>query len=95
MGLTLSPMSNIYLKNCLVDDGNILGRLNQGRNIFNYTMALERTFLLAYQIGIMEKQLEKVTDFVKKRTQGGKKIIEYQTVSNRLADMKVNLEASK
>ena len=95
MGLTLSPMSNIYLKNCLVDDGNILGRLNQGRNIFNYTMALERTFLLAYQIGIMEKQLEKVTDFVKKRTQGGKKIIEYQSVSNRLADMKVNLEASK
>jgi len=55
----------------------------------------ERTFLLAFQVGIMESQLNRTLNFCKRRQQSGKAIIEFQSVSNRIADMKVNLEACK
>lgn len=95
MGMELSPMASIYLNNCLVSQECLLGKENQGMPIFNYTMMHERTFLLAFQVGIMESQLDRTLNFCKRRQQSGKAIIEFQSVSNRIADMKVNLEACK
>lgn len=95
MGMPLSPMAPIYLNNVYIEPSNILGSINQGVNIFQYTMSLERTFLLAFQVGIMEKQLETCVKFCRTRVQAGTSIINYQSVSDRLADMKVRLEASK
>jgi alkylation response protein AidB-like acyl-CoA dehydrogenase len=95
MGLENSPISSIYLTDCLVPAGNLLGQIGQGTNIFNLTMEYERTFLFSFQIGFMEKQLKDCVQYAKKREQFKKKIIQYQSISNRLADMKVRLEVSR
>jgi alkylation response protein AidB-like acyl-CoA dehydrogenase len=95
MGLQNSPLSAIYLNDCLVPAGNLLGQIGQGTNIFNLTMEYERTFLFSFQIGFMEKQLKDCVRYAKRREQFKKKIIQYQSISNRLADMKVRLEISR
>lgn len=95
MGMELSPMASIYLNQCVVNKGQMLGLEGQGMAIFNTTMEYERTFLLAYQVGIMERQLERCVAFAKKRKQFGEAIIKFESVGNRLAEMKVRLEASK
>lgn len=95
MGMELSPMTSIYLNQCFVKKGQMLGHEGQGMSIFNTTMEYERTFLLAYQVGIMERQLENCVSFAKKRKQFGKPIIMFESVGNRLAEMKVRLEVSK
>ncbi len=95
MGMELSSMSSVYLDDCLVPASGLLGRSGQGMSIFNYTMEYERTFLLSFQVGIMEHQLKQCVEFAKKREQFKKKIIGFQSVSNRIADMKVRLEAAR
>jgi alkylation response protein AidB-like acyl-CoA dehydrogenase len=95
MGMELSSMSSIYLNGCIVPKPNLLGKPGQGMNIFNTTMEYERTFLLTFQVGMMERQLRRCVGFAKKREQFKKRIIDFQSVSNRLADMKVRLEASR
>lgn len=95
MGMQLSPMASIYMKNCFVEKKYLLGREGQGMGIFNYTMSMERPLLLAFQVGIMEAQLTRNVDFCKQRKQSGRTIIENQSISNRIADMAVKFEASK
>jgi alkylation response protein AidB-like acyl-CoA dehydrogenase len=43
----------------------------------------------------MERQLKQTVDFVKQRKQFGKAISEFQSVSNRIANMKLRLETSR
>lgn len=95
MGMELSPMASLYLNQCFVSKDGMLGEEGQGIAIFNTTMEYERTFLLAYQVGIMEHQLERCVSFAKKRKQFNKPILQFESVGNRLAEMKVRLEASK
>lgn len=95
MGMELSPMASLYLNQCVVKKDQMLGLEGQGMTIFNTTMEYERTFLLAYQVGIMGRQLERCVAFAKKRKQFGESIIKFESVGNRLAEMKMRLEASK
>jgi len=95
MGIELSPMGSIYFNDCVISREMMLGKEGQGMNIFNSTMEYERPFLLSYQVGIMERQLERCIKFAKERKQFKKRILDFQSISNRIADMKVRLEASR
>lgn len=95
MGLELSPLSSVYFNDCLLPKANLLGQKGQGMNVFNHTMEYERTLLLSFQIGLMERQLKRCVEFAGKRRQFNHRIIDFQSVSNKLADMKVRLEASR
>ena len=95
MGLDLSFFSEIYLNNCVVPKSARLGSNNGGVSIFNYSMDYERPFLFSFQIGLMEKQLQSCSEYSRQRIQYNKPIREFQSISNKLADMKIRLEVSK
>lgn len=95
MGLELSPFTTIYINDCFVPSDRLLGKENQARKIFNYSMELERPFIFVFQIGLMERQLNECFEYAQKRTQFNQTINKFQSISNKLADMKVRLEASK
>lgn len=88
MGMNESPFGDITLNDCVVPENMIIGKEGQGMNIFNYTMFHERPLLLAFQVGIMEKQLDDCLRYIKTRIIKGKKLIQYESISNRIADMK-------
>lgn len=95
MGLEFSPMASVYMDDCFVPKENLLGKEHQATKIFNHSMEYERTFIFTFQIGLMEGLLNKCVDYAKKRSQFDQKIIGFQSVSNKLANMKVRLETSK
>jgi hypothetical protein len=95
MGLRTSPMAEIILQNCFVPEENRLGPIGAGTSIFTNSMGWERASILGSQVGAMEHQLETCVRYARERRQFGQPIGRFQSVSNRLADMKVRLETAR
>jgi hypothetical protein len=95
MGLRTSPMAEIILQNCFVPEENRLGQIGGGTSIFTNSMGWERSSILGSQIGAMEYQLETSIRYARERRQFGQPIGKFQSVSNRIADMKVRLETAR
>lgn len=95
MGLRTSPMAELVLDGCRVPEANRLGREGRGAQIFNDSMEWERGCILASTLGTLEQVIESSVRYCREREQFGRRIAEFQSVSNRLVDMKVRLEAAR
>ena len=95
MGLRTAPLGELVFEDCFVPAENLLGPIGTGAAIFNDSMELERTAILASNLGAMQRQLDDCVRYAKERKQFGKSIGSFQSVSNRIADMDVRLEASR
>jgi alkylation response protein AidB-like acyl-CoA dehydrogenase len=95
MGLRTSPMSEVFLDDCVVPADRLLGRPGGGMAVFNSSMEWERGCILAAGVGSMQRQLERSVAYARERRQFGKPIGKNQAVSHRIADMKVRLEAAR
>ncbi len=95
MGLRTVPIGSLYFNDCFVPEENRLGKEGAGWSITNHSLEHDRCSILASQLGAMEYQLEQSIAFVKKRKQFGKSVGEFQSVGNRIADMKLRLETSR
>jgi alkylation response protein AidB-like acyl-CoA dehydrogenase len=95
MGLRTVPIGELFFENCFVPTENRLGGEGAGLSISNHSLEYERCSILASQLGAMERQLEQAIDFAKKREQFGQPIGKFQSVSNRIADMKLRLETAR
>ena len=94
-GLSGSPVSTLYLDDCVVPRENLLGSEGQGALIFNASMKVERACLFAAYLGAMQRQLDESVEFAKTRRQFGRPIGKNQAISHRIADMKLRLEAAR
>lgn len=95
MGLRTVPIGEIKLKNCFVSDENRLGKEGAGFSICNHSLEYDRCCILAGGLGAMERQLEESIEFAKSHKRFGHSIGSFQSVSNRIADMKLRIETSK
>ncbi len=95
MGLRTSPMAEIYFKDCRVPVTARLGREGWGAEVFNCSMAWERASILATCVGTMRRQLERCIEFARTRKQFGNPIGKYQSVANRIVDMKIRYETAR
>lgn len=95
MGLRTAPFGEIRLKDCFVPDENRLGNEGAGFGICNHSLEYDRCGILASNLGAMERQLEESVAFARQRRQFGQQIGKFQSVSNRIADMKLRLETAR
>ncbi len=95
MGLNGSPAGSISFNNVFVPESNRLGPEGAGVSIFNHSMEWERSFIFTSHVGAMERQLEACIEFAKNRKQFGQSIGQFQSVSNRIADMQLRLDTSR
>jgi alkylation response protein AidB-like acyl-CoA dehydrogenase len=95
MGLRSCPMGELILEDCAVPHAQMLGPEGAGASIFATAMESERGYIFACQLGAMQRQLEEAVRYARDRKQFGQNIGRFQSVSNRLADMKLRLEASR
>lgn len=95
LGLRTSPLGEIVLENCRVPVAQRLGREGRGVGVFDCAMEWERGCILASCLGVMERQLQECIEYARNRRQFGKPIGKYQSVANRIVDMKVRLETSR
>lgn len=95
MGLRTSPMGELILEDCYIPESSRLGPDGAGARIFNNSMEWERACILASNLGTMERQLEESIDYARERNQYGQPIGKYQSVANRIVDMKIRLETAR
>jgi hypothetical protein len=95
MGLRTSPMGELVLQDCYIPEENRLGPEGAGSRIFNHSMEWERSCILASHLGAMEHQLETCIQYARDRVQYNQPIGKFQSVANRIVDMKVRLETAR
>lgn len=95
MGLRTSPMAEVVFDECTVPVSNRLGREGRGVAVFESSMEWERGCILANYLGLMKRQLERSIQYAQTRKQFGKKIGKFQSVANRIVNMKVRLDTCR
>ncbi|SRR5579875_452635 len=95
MGLRTSPMSEVILQDCCVPETARLGPEGVGAAIFNSAMEWERACIFASHVGAMERLLDDCINYARSRRQFGQPIAKFESVANKISDMKVALEASR
>ncbi len=95
MGLRTSPMAEVIFEDCRVPVANRLGREGRGAEVFECSMEWERGCILGSFLGTMKRQLEECIGHARSRKQFGKAIGKFQSVANRIVDMRVRLDTSR
>ena len=87
-------MGDLVLTDCRLPESARLGGEGGGAAIFNSSMEWERGSILSGCTGAMERELARAVEYGQSRRQFGEPIGRFPAVAERLADMKVRLEAS-
>lgn len=95
MGMRSIPIGELAFNDCFVPASAMLGSEGSGFAIVNHSLEYDRCAILASQLGAMERQLEDSVAFAKQREQFGQPISQFQSVSNRLVDMKMRIEMAR
>ena len=95
MGLRTSPMAELVFEDCRIPLSNRLGREGRGVQVFECSMEWERGCILATCLGVMRRQLESCVAHARTRKQFGKPIGKFQSVANKIVDMKVRLDTCR
>lgn len=95
MGLRSAPLSELIFDNVRVSHEAVIGGVGAGGPIFNESMEWERSCLVACHVGTMQRLLEEAISHAQTRKTAEQPIGKFQSISHRIADMKVRLEASR
>lgn len=94
-GLHSSPLSSVHLRECRIPASHLLGRLGGGFGILTNVMKREILFAFILNVGEMRRRLERCVRYANQRKQFGVNIGSFQSVSNRIAEMKIRYELSQ
>jgi alkylation response protein AidB-like acyl-CoA dehydrogenase len=95
LGLRTALMTELLLEDCRVPGTALLGREGRGVEVFNCSMAWERACILATCLGTMRRQIERCVAHARRRKQFGQPIGKFQSVANRIVDMKLRYETAR
>lgn len=95
IGLRHALMGEVEFNNCEIPEENRLGPEGNGSLIFHHSMHWERTLILAPHVGTMRRVLEQCVKYAKRRRQFGQPIGKFQSISNRIADMRIRVECAR
>jgi acyl-CoA dehydrogenase len=95
MGMHGCSTVPLAFTDCEVPAENLLGPEGMGYVQALKTLTAGRVTIAARCCGMMDKLIERCVDFMKTRTQGGKRIAEHQGLQWMLADMGVARDASR
>ncbi|HEV8413179.1 MAG TPA: acyl-CoA dehydrogenase [Bryobacteraceae bacterium] len=95
LGIRASSTCELILDDCRVPKDNVIGEVGQGYKIAIETLNQGRIGIGAQMTGLAEGALGHALDYARERKQFGKPIAEFQGVQFELAEMAVEVEASR
>lgn len=95
MGCRSSATTSLFLNNCLIPQGNIIGAENEGFKMSMYGLCGGRVGMSAMGIGIAEATLDEAATYANKRIAFGKPLSKLFSVQEMISDSYVKLQASK
>lgn len=91
----LFPSFEIFLEDCRVPEGNLLGRENEGFRVAMNALDFGRLTIPARAVGVAQACLERALEHGRAREVGGHRLGEYQMIQSAIADMTVQVEAAR
>lgn len=95
MGLRGTQNCDLIFENCLVPKENLLGKEGEGFKIAMATLDGGRIGIAAQSVGIAQGAYEEALNYAKTRVQFGKPISSLQAIQFKLADMALEIKASR
>lgn len=95
LGTRTNPLGDLVFEECFVREENRLGAEGVGISLFTNTIKWERAFIHAGHLGAMQRLLERCLAYVHERRQFDRPIGDFQSVSNRIAEMRLRQETSR
>ncbi len=95
LGLRASDTCELVFEDCRIPKENLLGELGQGFKIFMQTLDGGRISIAALALGIAQGALDKAIPYARERRQFGQPIGSFQSVSNMIADIAMEVEAAR
>ncbi|GLV47146.1 acyl-CoA dehydrogenase [Thermus sp. LT1-2-5] len=95
LGLKAADTGMVFLDGVRVPKERVLGREGEGFKIALSTLDTGRISLAAGAVGLMRRALDLSLNYVRERRQFGRPIASFQLIQEHLAEMKLDLEASR
>ena len=95
MGTRTSPFCELSFIDCKVPTGNIIGKRNSGFVVFDHVLKWEILCSFMITTGEMQHRLERCIEFARTRKQFGQAIGAFQSVSNKIVEMKIATETAR
>jgi len=95
LGLRAADTGMVFLDGVRIPQDRVLGREGEGFRIALATLDTGRISLAAGAVGLMQRALDLSLAYAKERRQFGRPIAGFQLVQEKLAEMKLDLEASR
>ncbi len=95
LGIRASSTTELILDNCKVPKENVLGEAGKGYKVSIETLNEGRIGIGAQMLGIAQGAYEAALRYTKEREQFGQKIGDFQAVQFQLAEMAVEIEATR
>jgi alkylation response protein AidB-like acyl-CoA dehydrogenase len=95
LGIRASSTTELIFDDVEVPNENVLGPVGQGYKIAIETLNEGRVGIGAQMIGVAAGALHAATEYVKDRSQFGKKLAEFQGIQFQLAQARTELEAAR
>ncbi|MFD1625698.1 acyl-CoA dehydrogenase family protein [Azospirillum griseum] len=95
MGLRNSPLCELFFDDCRVPAGNVIGKPGLGFSILDYVMKWEILCSFVINVGEMQHRMERCVDYARSRRQFNQPIGSFQSVANKIVDMKIGTETAR
>ncbi|HUG05600.1 MAG TPA: acyl-CoA dehydrogenase [Candidatus Limnocylindria bacterium] len=95
LGIRGSDTAQLLFQDCRVPAANLLGEAGEGFKIALSTLDGGRISIAAQAVGIARACLEDSLAYAKEREAFGKKIVEFQAIQWKLADMATEIDAAR
>lgn len=95
MGERLVNNAELYFEDCFVPDENVLGEVNKGFQILATFFPASNAYAAASVLGVADAAYDRTLQWVQTRVQGGRRLIEHDSVAMELAEMKMLLDAAR
>ncbi|WP_028481625.1 acyl-CoA dehydrogenase family protein [Pseudovibrio exalbescens] len=95
VGLISSPLSELTLDDCRIPAANLIGREGAGFLILSYVMKREILYSFMMNVGEMKRRIDRCVRYANTREQFGTSIGAFQSVANKIVEMKMRFEMSR
>jgi len=95
MGLRTCASSTVEFNQVEVPAWCLIGKEGSGAAIFQESMVFEKVYMASAHTGTLQRWLEQMEKFSRTRLSGGQPLVKNQSIAHTLADVKIQLEASK
>lgn len=95
VGMRLANDAEIVFRDCLLPDENIVGEVGQGAEVQRVFSRASNVYAAAGALGLAESAYERALAWTRQRVQGGRVLIEHETIGSKLAELRMLVEGAR